>query len=66
MMKTVLPAQRFGEVDDIANAALFLGSPAGSYITGTNLLVDGGQALTSSNFLFVYPPFVDMWSKGKL
>ena len=65
-LKTIMPLQRFGEVEDISNAALFLGSPAAAYVTGTNLLVDGGQALTAPNFLFAYPPFVKMWSKGKL
>lgn len=32
----------FGESEDIANAALFLLSPASKWITGTTLVVDGG------------------------
>ena len=32
----------FGEPKDIANAALFLLSPASSWVTGTTLVVDGG------------------------
>jgi len=33
---------RIGEPKDVANAVLFLASPAASMITGTTLLVDGG------------------------
>lgn len=33
---------RWGEVNDIAAAAVFLASPASSYVTGTDLYVDGG------------------------
>ena len=32
----------FGKVSDIANAAIFLMSDAGSWITGSNLVIDGG------------------------
>lgn len=35
---------RWGEVTDIAGAAVFLASPASSYVTGTDLFVDGGWA----------------------
>lgn len=37
-----LPLRRLGEVDDIANAALFLCSDAASWITGETLVIDGG------------------------
>lgn len=37
-----IPLQRIGTPEDIAKAALFLASDEASYITGTNLLVDGG------------------------
>jgi len=38
------PLQELGEVDDIAAAVLFLVSPAAKWITGTNLVVDGGMS----------------------
>jgi NAD(P)-dependent dehydrogenase (short-subunit alcohol dehydrogenase family) len=37
-----LPMGRFGEAEEIAQAALFLASDESSYITGTEFLVDGG------------------------
>jgi NAD(P)-dependent dehydrogenase (short-subunit alcohol dehydrogenase family) len=40
-----IPLKRFGAIDDIANCALFLASPAASYITGAVIVVDGGQHL---------------------
>jgi 7-alpha-hydroxysteroid dehydrogenase len=39
------PLPRVGEVDDIANAAVFLLSDAASWITGQVINVDGGQLL---------------------
>jgi NAD(P)-dependent dehydrogenase (short-subunit alcohol dehydrogenase family) len=42
---TSTPLPRPGEVDDIANAAVFLLSDAASYITGQVINVDGGQML---------------------
>jgi 2,4-dienoyl-CoA reductase [(3E)-enoyl-CoA-producing], peroxisomal len=36
---------RFGRKQDIANGAVFLASELGSYVTGENLIVDGGRWL---------------------
>ena len=36
------PMRRLGETDDIAIAALYLASPASSFVTGKILEVDGG------------------------
>lgn len=41
-MEKVTPMRRLGEPADIAAAAVYLASPAGSYLTGKTLEVDGG------------------------
>lgn len=45
MMKEI-PLGRFADASEIANAVAFLASPAGAYITGINLPVDGGRLST--------------------
>jgi len=40
-----IPAGRYGHVDDVARAVLFLVDPASSYITGTNIKVSGGYLI---------------------
>ena len=42
-----IPMHRIGEPSEIARVAVFLASPAASYITGTTLYVDGGLTLVS-------------------
>ena len=41
---TLIPANRVGNVKDISNAAIFLGSDESSYVNGIELLVGGGLA----------------------
>lgn len=38
-----VPLQRLGSAEDVANTVLFLASPAGAYITGETLHVNGGM-----------------------
>jgi 3-oxoacyl-[acyl-carrier protein] reductase len=39
---TEIPAGRYGTVADVAEAALFLASPASAYMLGQQLVIDGG------------------------
>lgn len=42
-MKNQIPAARFAQAEEVANAAAFLCSPAAAYINGINVPVDGGR-----------------------
>ena len=41
----LIPYGRVGDVEDVANAVVFLASDASDYIVGTTLFIDGGMSL---------------------
>lgn len=44
-LEKIIPLRRIGKVEDVANAVIFLASDKNSFITGTNLVIDGGNSL---------------------
>jgi len=52
--KKRVPVGRWGTIEEIADAVLYLVSPAGSFITGSTLLIDGGTSLLGAG------PFLEM------
>ena len=42
-----IPARRIGKDEDMACAAIYLASPAGDYVVGDTIVVDGGVALAT-------------------
>jgi 7-alpha-hydroxysteroid dehydrogenase len=49
-MEQATPLHKIGDPEDIAAAALYLASPAGGYVTGTVLEVDGGLERPNLDF----------------
>ena len=47
-MERSVPLGRLGTPRDVAHAVLFLASDEAAYITGTTIVVDGGQILPES------------------
>ena len=43
-MKQSVPMKRFGDADEVASVAVFLASADSTYITGTEITVDGGRS----------------------
>ena len=54
-MKDSIPLGRLGTPRDVANAALFLASDEASYITGTAIIIDGGQTLPEGKDFRIKP-----------
>ena len=40
-----VPLNRIGKPQEIASSVIFLASPASSYITGSNIVIDGGYSI---------------------
>ena len=55
-MEDSIPLGRLGKPRDIANAFLFLASDEADYITGTTIVVDGGQLLPEGADFRILPP----------
>ncbi|MGE3872840.1 MAG: SDR family oxidoreductase [Parvibaculaceae bacterium] len=54
-MEDSVPLGRLGTPRDVANAALFLASDEAAYITGTTIIVDGGQTLPEGKDFRIHP-----------
>jgi 3-oxoacyl-[acyl-carrier protein] reductase len=55
-MEAAIPLGRLGSPRDVANAFLFLASDEASYVTGTTIVVDGGQLLPEGADFRLLPP----------
>jgi NAD(P)-dependent dehydrogenase (short-subunit alcohol dehydrogenase family) len=44
-MTASIPLKRLGKAEEVAEAVVFLCSNAASYITGQNLVIDGGYTV---------------------
>jgi NAD(P)-dependent dehydrogenase (short-subunit alcohol dehydrogenase family) len=40
------PLQRFGTADEVAAAVLWLVAPSGAFVTGQNIVIDGGTLIS--------------------
>lgn len=54
------PLRRFGTPEDVAPLVLFLACDDSAWITGTDILVDGGASIQLAEAL-VFPPFRRLW-----
>lgn len=52
MLRKRVPLGRFATIDEVTEAVLFLVSPAGAYVTGATILMDGGTSLMGGASFF--------------
>lgn len=55
-MEAMIPLGRLGTPRDVANAVLYLASDEAEYITGTTIVIDGGQTLPEGADFRIAPP----------
>ena len=60
--QTQIPAKRLGTVDEIAWAIAWLAGPAGAYVTGQTITVDGGRSLWGETWPIPDPEPMPEWS----
>ena len=44
-IKNNVPLNKFGSIDDIFNAVIYLSNSHSKFITGTEVILDGGQTI---------------------
>src|SRR5688572_8274192 len=54
-MEAMVPLGRLGTPRDVANAVLYLASDEAEYVTGTTIVVDGGQTLPEGSDFRIQP-----------
>ena len=54
-MQDSIPLGRLGTPREVANAVLFLASDEAAYITGTTIIIDGGQTLPEGRDFRINP-----------
>ncbi len=62
-LRRVIPGKRIGEKENIAGAAIFLASQAGTFNVGSNIVVDGGESVRGIQRAFwakIWPDFVKL------
>ncbi len=59
-----VPLERTGEVEDVADVVHFLCSEASRYITGQNIVIDGGMSIPQAGIDSVLKMSLDMMSKA--
>jgi NAD(P)-dependent dehydrogenase (short-subunit alcohol dehydrogenase family) len=64
-LREVTPLGRMGSSEDIARAALFLCGPAGGFITGQTLCVDGGASLLMLPSPQMFADVYRRWSESQ-
>lgn len=48
--RNVCPVGRYGELEDVSNMVMYVASPAGSFITSTTIVIDGGNWHGATSF----------------